>query len=369
MNITKGRQGGAVKTVIYGPEGIGKSTFASKFPNAIFCDTEDSTRHLDVSRMPQPVGWDDILNDVRYFIDHPDEIGTFVLDTADWAEKMAATYVCHSDGRNMKSVEEFGYGKGYVYVREQFAILLDLLSKLNRKGVNIVITAHAILKKFEQPDEMGAYDRWSLKLNERNVAPLVKEWADMVLFVNYKTDVVTVKEGSQKSTKAKGGKRVMYTTHHPCWDAKNRFGLDDVLPFEYDAIKHVVPEDKPVTPEPSAFQAERQTVMVENGGVITPKEVDVFKIDKKDTPKLPRPSAMTSEDKDKDKLLETIWTNMMTGGVTLESVQAVIAEKGYYALSVEPRNYSIEFLSDVMIAAWSQVLTHALAKQANLPFL
>ena len=368
MNITKGRQGGAVKTVIYGPEGIGKSTFASKFPNAIFCDTEDSTRHLDVSRMPQPVGWEDILNDVRYFIDHPDEIGTFVLDTADWAEKMAATYVCHSDGRNMKSIEEFGYGKGYVYVREQFAILLDLLSKLNRKGVNIVLTAHSILKKFEQPDELGAYDRWSLKLNERNVAPLVKEWADMVLFVNYKTDVVTVKDGSKKETKARGGKRVMYTTHHPCWDAKNRFGLDEVLPFDYDAIRHVIPEDKPVVPETPTLAKEKQTVMVEKGGVVKQNEVDVFNIKKQDTPKLPRPSSMTSEDKDKDKLLETIWTNMMTGGVTLESVQAVVAEKGYYDISVEPRNYSTEFLSDVMIAAWHQVLNYALTKQSNLPF-
>ena len=368
MNITKGRQGGAVKTVIYGPEGIGKSTFASKFPNAIFCDTEDSTRHLDVSRMPQPVGWEDILIDVRYFIDHPDEIGTFVLDTADWAEKMAATYVCHSDGRNMKSIEEFGYGKGYVYVREQFAILLDLLSKLNRKGVNIVLTAHSILKKFEQPDELGAYDRWSLKLNERNVAPLVKEWADMVLFVNYKTDVVTVKDGSKKETKARGGKRVMYTTHHPCWDAKNRFGLDEVLPFDYDAIRHVIPEDKPVVPETPTLAKEKQTVMVEKGGVVKQNEVDVFNIKKQDTPKLPRPSSMTSEDKDKDKLLETIWTNMMTGGVTLESVQAVVAEKGYYDISVEPRNYSTEFLSDVMIAAWHQVLNYALTKQSNLPF-
>ena len=318
--------------------------------------------------MPQPVGWEDILNDVRYFIDHPDEIGTFVLDTADWAEKMAATYVCHSDGRNMKSIEEFGYGKGYVYVREQFAILLDLLSKLNRKGVNIVITAHSILKKFEQPDELGAYDRWSLKLNERNVAPLVKEWADMVLFVNYKTDVVTVKDGSKKETKARGGKRVMYTTHHPCWDAKNRFGLDEVLPFEYESIKHIIPEDKPVVQEAAKLEPEKKTVMVESGGVIKPNEVNVFNIKKQDTAKLPRPSSMTSEDKDKDKLLETIWTNMMTGGVSLESVQAVVAEKGYYDISVEPRNYSTEFLSDVMIAAWHQVQNYALAKQNNLPF-
>ena len=190
----------------------------------------------------------------------------------------------------------------------------------------------------------------------------------MVLFVNYKTDVVTVKDGSKKETKARGGKRVMYTTHHPCWDAKNRFGLDDVLPFDYESIKSIIPENKPVVPEPSKLEPEKQTIMVEKGGVIKPNEVDVFNIKKQDTPKLPRPSSMTSEDNDKDKLLETIWTNMMAGGVSLESVQAVVAEKGYYDISVEPRNYSTEFLSDVMIAAWHQVLNHAMAKQSNLPF-
>lgn len=45
------------------------------------------------------------------------------------------------------------------------------------------------MRKFEQPDEIGSYDRWEMKLT-KNVAPLVKEWADMVLFANYKTFVV-----------------------------------------------------------------------------------------------------------------------------------------------------------------------------------
>lgn len=82
--------------------------------------------------------------------------------------------------------------------------------------MNVIITAHAKMRKFEQPDEMGAYDRWEMKLT-RQVAPLLKEWSDMLLFCNYKTFVVTPDEGKNK---VQGGKRVIYTSHHPCWDAK-----------------------------------------------------------------------------------------------------------------------------------------------------
>ncbi len=38
--VTTGIQTAPVKTVLYGPEGIGKSTFASHFPNPVFIDTE-----------------------------------------------------------------------------------------------------------------------------------------------------------------------------------------------------------------------------------------------------------------------------------------------------------------------------------------
>ena len=104
------------------------------------------------------------------------------------------------------------------------------------------------MRKFEQPDEMGAYDRWEMKLSKK-VAPLLKEWADIVLFCNYKTDIIT--DNKTQSKKATGGKRVMYASHHPCWDAKNRYGLPDVMPMEFNQIKHLFEgiEQKPKEPD------------------------------------------------------------------------------------------------------------------------
>ena len=223
-----------VKVVLYGPEGIGKSTFAAKFPSPVFIDTEGGTKKLNVNRLPQPTSWAmlmDEANEVR--LGHI-PCGTLVIDTADWAERLCIRAVC--DRANVKGIEDFGYGKGYTYLKEEFGKLLDLLEDVLHAGHNVVMTAHAQLSKFEQPDEMGQYDRWTMKTSKQ-VAPLIREWCDMLLFANYKTIVVKDGDGKNAKNKAQGGRRVMYTTHHPCWDAKNRDGLADELAFDY-ALSH-----------------------------------------------------------------------------------------------------------------------------------
>lgn len=46
--------------------------------------------------------------------------------------------------------------------------------------------------------------------------------------------------------KARGGERVMYATKSAWWDAKNRFGLPDMLPLDYAAIAHLFAPAAPV---------------------------------------------------------------------------------------------------------------------------
>lgn len=239
MQIIRGKIPGAKKVVVYGPEGIGKSTFAAHFPEPLFIDTEGSTKDMDVARTEPPTSWMMLMGQVRYVKNHPELCKTLVVDTADWAEMLCITQIC--DKNHKSSIEEFGYGKGYVYVQEEFGRLLNALEEVVKAGIHVVLTAHAKMRKFEQPDELGAYDRWEMKLTKQT-APMVKEWADMVLFANYKTFVINVDgQGVQKGkNKAQGGKRVMYTSHHSCWDAKNRYDLPEELPFEYEAVQAVI---------------------------------------------------------------------------------------------------------------------------------
>ncbi len=228
------------KVVIYGAEGVGKTTLASSFPNPLFIDTEGGTSHLDVRRITKPDSWENFIAILLEVATTKDICKTLVIDTADWAEQLAVSHLLNKYKKS--GIEEFGYGKGYVYLSEEFSRMLTSLERCIEAGIHVVITAHAKMRKFEQPDEMGAYDRWEMKLS-KNSAPLLKEWADLLLFCNYQTFVIT---SESKTQKAQGGKRVMYTSHHPCWDAKNRSGLPDVLDLDYSQIAHLFADTKAV---------------------------------------------------------------------------------------------------------------------------
>ena len=230
LSIRKGPQARAIRTVIYGPEGIGKSTLASQFPDVVFVDFEHGTDSMDVTRFDTPESFDGVLT-LLSSIAQEDVCKTVVLDTADKLEQLISRHVCLK--YEIRSIEDAGYGKGYTYLAEAWIELMKVCDKVIDSGKNIVFVAHAQMRKFEQPDEMGAYDRWELKLSKKT-SPLLKEWSDMLLFCNYKTNVVT--DEKTKSKKAVGGKRVMYSTHNPCWDAKNRFNFPDSMEMSFSEI-------------------------------------------------------------------------------------------------------------------------------------
>lgn len=341
MNITRGKINSAQKVVVYGPEGIGKSTFASMFPNSVFIDTEGSTKHMDVARTPKPSSWTMLLEQVRYFKNNKGPCATLIIDTADWAEQLCMTEIC---AKNQKTgIEDFGYGKGYIYLAEEFGRLLNLLEELIERGINVVLTAHAQMRKFEQPDEMGAYDRWEMKL-QKKTAPLVKEWADMVLFANYKTYVVNVdNQGVQKGkNKAQGGKRVMYTSHHPCWDAKNRHDLAPELPFDYREIAHCMGRSLQTEPVTVAVSETVQSPPIEPEKTI------------QESPAVEPATTQSSPEKEWS-IPKALCELMVENEVTIDEIQGVVASKGYYPAGTPIENYDKQFISGVLVAAWPQV--------------
>lgn len=355
MNITRGKISAAQKIVIYGPEGIGKSTFAAQFPDPVFIDTEGSTKHMDVARLPKPSSWAMLLEEVKQIRDCPDACRTLVIDTADWAEQLCISHVCSKAKKD--GIEDFGYGKGYIYVAEEFGRLLNLLEEIVDRGVHIVITAHAKMRKFEQPDEMGAYDRWEMKLS-KNVAPLVKEWADMVLFANYKTFAVAT-DDSGKKFKAQGGARVMYTSHHPCWDAKNRHGLKEELPFNFLEIAHCVQmQHAAAAPAPIAPPAA-------SASPVSPNPPDFEEI----TDELEDAAALAPHaDADPmERIPKALFDLMKANNVSPDEIQWAVADRGYYPEATPITNYDPQFIEGVLVNAWPQVF-QLILENRKVPF-
>lgn len=343
MNITRGKIQSAKKVVIYGAEGIGKSTFAAQFPEPIFIDTEGSTKELDVARFDKPTSWAMLLGQIDYVIANK-PCKTLVIDTIDWAETQCLESVCAAHGK--KGIEDFGYGNGYVYEKEEFGKFLNKLNDVISASVNVVLTAHAIIRKFEQPDEMGSYDRWELKLGKKTtnlISPLVKEWADMVLFANYKTlSVAADKDG--KKHKAQGGKRVMYTAHHPCWDAKNRYGLPEELPFEYAQIAAIIESNAPVQSASIPVQAPPSA----------PVELPE---------KLPETPETIHENSAPSGIPKALGDLMTANNVNEYMIRAVVSQKGYFPLDMPVADYPEDFVNGVLVGAWEQV--YAAIKEMN----
>lgn len=261
LNISSGKISRAVKTVIYGPEGIGKSTLASQFPNPLFLDMEGGTAQMDVRRIEKPKSWPELIATVDEVAKTPGICGTLVLDTADWTEGMLIGHICKV--YNQKSIESFGYGKGYTYLGEEWGKLMDAFTRVIESGKNVTVIAHAKQRKVELPDQAGSFDHWEMKLS-RQVAPLLKEWSDLLLFLNYKTYVVTTDTNTRK---AQGGKRVMYTSHNPVWDAKNRHGLPEEVEMSFKPIEKIFEGAVSSGQGPVSSPLERLEAMMAEAGI------------------------------------------------------------------------------------------------------
>lgn len=306
----------AQRVLLYGPEGIGKSTMAGQMPDPLFIDVEDGTTQLYVRRLPVPVDWAMLLSEVRDVREDREGTATIVIDTLDAAERLCQAEVCRVAKK--KSIEDWGYGKGYKIAAERFQELLDELDRCANVGINVVAVAHSQLRKVERPDESGAYDRFEVKLHKL-LASAVKEWADAVLFLDYETFVSVDESGKGH---AEGGKRVIRCSHSVAWDAKNRWGLPDRLMLDEGGTLKVR-ENLPVfdaAAKPTAAQATHP-----NPGLVA----DMAKVEaRRREAKGPKETATEGKRPSAPKRLRPLFELCQERGVHPWEVKAVMVERG-----------------------------------------
>ncbi len=334
LNISSGRVARPQKLVLYGVEGIGKTSLAAQTPDPLFIDTEGGTAHLDVRRLQKPQSWSELIALISEVAATPEVCKTLVIDTADWAEQMAIDHICQK--YKQPGLESFGYGKGYTFLSEEFSRMLAACDDVILSGKNVVITAHARQRRVELPDETGGFDVWGLKLSKQ-CAPLLKEWPDALLFINYKTYVVATDTNSHK---AQGGKRVIYTSHSPVWDAKNRHDLPEEMDLCYASIAPIFGSvmETPKTAPQRQLQAQPET---------------------------PAQQAMEPV---KPETLEILNQWMEKAGIEAQEIQTLVAQKGHFPLETPIAEYPEKFVHGWLMHNWAQVVTTIQTDPEHVPF-
>ncbi len=250
--LVKGKQETPLRVLLFGVEGVGKSSWATKAQSPVFLCAESGTDDLDVERLPLPDGqfewtWADINEAVRALTEDAHNHKTLVIDTIDAIEPLLWSFLCKRDGKD--SIESYGYTKGYIAAIDEWRVFLASLERLRRvRGMNVILIGHSYIKPFKNP-EGEDYDRYELKLHNK-AAGLIKEWVDDVLFAHYET--FAVKADESKLTRAKGystGARVVETNRTAAWDAKNRHSLPARLALDYDDFIAAVKAHRPVDPK------------------------------------------------------------------------------------------------------------------------
>jgi hypothetical protein len=229
--VIKGKVEAPFLVLVYGPHGIGKSTFGASAPNPIFVGPEQGTNNLDVARFPTPKSFAEITQALNELATETHPYKTVVIDSLDWLEVLVHQKVMHD--HKVKSIElaAGGYGKGYTEAKHIFGGLIEQLSVLrNKKRMNVVLIAHSQITKFEDPQSQTAYDRFSIKLHKASAA-LFQEYVDAILFCTHKK--YTSKEGDTTRTFT-DGTRIMLTSWNAGQDAKNRYGLPEEIALSWD---------------------------------------------------------------------------------------------------------------------------------------
>ncbi len=234
-SITRGKRRSAPRIMIFGPHGVGKTLWAACAPNPIFIQTEDGLGLLETPAFPLATTSAQVHEAISTLYYEANDFQTVVLDSADWLDNIIRTEIMATH-----DAKETSFGKDAVLIAEQWRILLDGFNALRSKNITLILTAHCEIKRHDPPDG-ESFERFQPKLSKYANA-LVQEWADCVLFANWRTfvkqEVVANKAATPKNqvTKAKpmaNAERVLYTGERPAHLAKNRFNLPAELPLNW----------------------------------------------------------------------------------------------------------------------------------------
>lgn len=283
LNLSRGKKQRPEMIIVFGPDGVGKSTFAANAPGPTFVDIDDGSFGLNVARIEKQHlrVYEDVVKYVNLLIDH-EETQTIVIDSLDRLEDLVWDHVVREAAdKKVKSIEDFGYGKGYVMAAKTWSEFIAVLKRARTKK-NVIMIAHDQIKTFKDPTKISDYDRHEIKLH-KSAASLLREEVDAVLFAKEEVMVRTEK-GQSKGKGIGDGVRLLYTERRPAHEGKNRFGLPYEIPLDWS--EYVAAKAKANENDPEVFRRQIEAALPMIADEIVRKKVAEAIETEKDADKL-----------------------------------------------------------------------------------
>lgn len=251
MKIISGKQFRARRILLYGLQGIGKSTFAAMAPKSIFLNIEDGLDRIECDKTEPLKTVQDVLGALEWLETNQHSYYTVAIDTIDWLEQIMFAEICQREGK--ESIGEVAYGKGYekaIPIWKSILAYLDVLRE--RKEMSTILLAHSRMVKIDEPG-VPSYSKYTPDLwvnaKSEGIGNMLQEWADEVLFARYKTYTTKDGKGFNEKTIAIGGEeRVIQTTHSASAYAKNRLNMPPEIALNWQTYFCYMQAGKPQTP-------------------------------------------------------------------------------------------------------------------------
>lgn len=225
-DLIEGAQKEPLITVAYGVPGIGKSTFAAGSEKPIFLGPERNGS-LNVSKLKRTQSHDQLcqqLKDIAKGVYDSKGFRTTVLDSIDMHEKVIHDDIVKREPGSTMATAMKGFGKAYNFAGTKLYEVRELLDDIrNKKEMNVIVLGHSIVTRFSDPILAVEYDVYEMclhKTKRTDYNSVFTDWADMVLFLNWKT--YKTEDGNHAVSI---GKREILTEYRPSHLAKNRFNL------------------------------------------------------------------------------------------------------------------------------------------------
>lgn len=231
--LTKGRRR-PPRIVLYGPPGIGKSTFGADAPKPVFVTTEDGVDNLPVAQFPKAESWNELLGRVKQVATEEHEFQTIVLDTLNGAFELACQHVCATLYGGQWVAQKghggfMGFYQGYKATSEEIRTLLAPLDACRARGMTVILLAHAGLQNVKHPVD-GEYNKFAPDV-DKNTWARVSGWSDLVLRADFEYSVIKDK-GKSKGRAIGTQTRKLFSQGSAAEDAKCRCGYE--LPDELE---------------------------------------------------------------------------------------------------------------------------------------